>query len=77
MNYSHIMLICMISITSQALASSYSGNNPSGTPGYFGDKGKAGVFCMVEDVKVCVIARDAEDCKLIGGKNVITCNTPE
>ncbi len=75
MRYTHIILIGMLSVTySQAFASMYDGNNPGTGLGSFGVKDKAGVFCMVEKVKVCVIARDEEDCKRIGGEKVKTCN---
>ncbi|MCP4089871.1 MAG: hypothetical protein GY746_08750 [Gammaproteobacteria bacterium] len=79
MKYAHIFLIGMMSsVTStQTFASMYPGNNPSTGLGSFGVKDKAGVFCMVEKVKVCVIARDAEDCKRIGGEKVKTCNKSE
>ncbi|MCP4236799.1 MAG: hypothetical protein GY770_25005 [Aestuariibacter sp.] len=78
MRYSHIILIGMLSVvSSQALASGYDTNNPGAGLGSFGVKEKAGVFCMVEKVKVCVIARDAEECKRIGGEKVKTCNKTE
>ncbi len=78
MKYVYVILVGMLSFTSsQALASGYNTNNPRGGLGTYGAKEKAGIFCLVKNVNVCVIARDIKDCERIGGEKVKTCSKPE
>jgi hypothetical protein len=72
MRFSLLVFISTVLLMSGAsYATQENGNNPSGS---FSGKAKAGVFCEIKKMEVCVIARDETDCTKIGGQKVESCS---
>ncbi|MEM7009413.1 MAG: hypothetical protein AAF462_09800 [Thermodesulfobacteriota bacterium] len=39
----------------------------------FGSEGNPGMFCNISSAEVCVLAKDENDCKKLGGEKVENC----